>query len=88
MTAALEGVSGQQHAPAALYPWERPGTHLPGGWVDPRAGLDGRKISSELPGPRTYIHTYTHKGTYVHTHVHDTYILTYLLYGAESFLRS
>jgi len=26
-----EGVSGQQHAPAALYPWERPGTHCTGG---------------------------------------------------------
>jgi len=46
MTAALEGVSGQQHAPAALYPRERPGTHCTKGWVGPRAGLDGRKISS------------------------------------------
>ena len=54
MTAALEGVSGQQYAPAALYPPERTGTHFTGGWVDPRAGLDGRKISSP-PGfdPRT-----------------------------------
>ena len=34
-------VSGQQHAPAALYPRERPGTHCTGGWVGPRAGLDG-----------------------------------------------
>jgi hypothetical protein len=41
-----KGVSGQQHAPAALYPRERPGTHFTGGLVDPRAGLDGRKISS------------------------------------------
>jgi len=39
-------VSGQQHAPAALYPRERPGTHFTGGWVGLRAGLDGRKISS------------------------------------------
>ena len=45
MTAALERVSGQQHAPAAIYPRERPGTHFTGGWVGPRAGLDGRKIS-------------------------------------------
>jgi len=48
------GVSGQQHAPAALYPRERPGTHFAGGWVGLRAGLDGRKISSLLgfdPGP-------------------------------------
>ena len=28
MTAALDGVIGQQHAPAALYPRERPGTHI------------------------------------------------------------
>jgi len=33
MTAALEGVSGQQYAPAAPYPRERPGTHFTGGWV-------------------------------------------------------
>jgi hypothetical protein len=47
MTAALEGdESGQQHALAALYPRERPGTHFTGGWVGPRAGLEGRKISS------------------------------------------
>ena len=43
MTAALEG---QQHALAALYPRERLGTHCTEGWVGPRAGLDGRKISS------------------------------------------
>jgi len=46
MTAALEGVSGQQHALAALYTRERPGAYFTGGWVGPRAGLDGRKISS------------------------------------------
>jgi len=43
------GVSGQQHAPAALYPRERPGTLCTGGWVGPRAGLNGRKIFD--PGP-------------------------------------
>ena len=42
------GVSGQQHAPAALYPHEKPGTHCTGSWVGPGAGLDGRKI---LPPP-------------------------------------
>ena len=55
MTAALEGgASGQQHAPAILYSRERPGTHYTGGWVGPRAGLDGRKISphrDSIPGP-------------------------------------
>ena len=48
------GVSGQQYAPAVLYPRERPGTHCTGCWVGPRAGLDGRKISSPPvfdPGP-------------------------------------
>ena len=48
------GVSGQQHDPAALYPWERLGTHFTEGWVGPRAGLDGREISSPPgfdPGP-------------------------------------
>jgi len=40
------GLRGQQHAPAALYPRERPCTHFTGGWVGPRTGLDGRKISS------------------------------------------
>jgi len=47
-------VSGQQHAPAALYHRERPGTHFTGGWVGPRTVLDGRKISSPPafdPGP-------------------------------------
>jgi len=44
-----KGVSGQQHAPAALYPLERAGTNCTGGWVGPRAGLDGQKISP-LPG--------------------------------------
>jgi hypothetical protein len=41
LTTALGGVSGQRHAPAALYPRERaPGTHWTGGWVGLRAGLD------------------------------------------------
>jgi hypothetical protein len=44
-----KGVSGQQHAPAALYLRERPGTHYTGGWVGHRVGLDGRKILP-LPG--------------------------------------
>jgi hypothetical protein len=47
-------MSCQRHAPAAIYPGERtPGTHLTGGWVGPRAGLDTdvrRKILLPLPG--------------------------------------
>jgi len=38
MTMALEGVRCQHHAPAALYPQERPSTHCTGGWVGHRAG--------------------------------------------------
>ena len=34
-------VDGQRHAPTALPPGKRPGTHCIGGWVSPRAGLDG-----------------------------------------------
>jgi hypothetical protein len=35
------GVGSQRHAPAALPPGKRPGTHCIGDWVGPRVGLDG-----------------------------------------------
>jgi len=38
MSEAQEGVSSQQHAPAAIYPRGRPGTHCTGGWVGGRSG--------------------------------------------------
>jgi hypothetical protein len=48
------GVGGQHHAPAALYPWEKPGSHCIDGWVVPQ-GLSGwvRKISppTGIPSP-------------------------------------
>jgi hypothetical protein len=34
-------VDGQRHAPAALPPGKKTGTHCIGGWVGPRVGLDG-----------------------------------------------
>jgi hypothetical protein len=34
-------VGDQRHAPAALLPGKRPGTHYTGGWVGLRASLDG-----------------------------------------------
>jgi len=45
----------QRHAPAALYPLERPGTHCTEGWVGPRAGLDRCGKSRPPPefDPRT-----------------------------------
>ena len=51
------GVGGQHHAAAALSPGKRPGTHCIGGWVGPRAGLDGCGKSrppahrDSIPGP-------------------------------------
>jgi hypothetical protein len=48
-TSALDGVSGQRHAPAALYPEERTtGTHWTGGWVGPRAGLETRGLKKSF----------------------------------------
>ena len=45
---------GQRHAPAALYPRERPGSHCTGDWVGPRAGLDrcgkSRPHRDSIPG--------------------------------------
>jgi hypothetical protein len=51
-------LGGQRHAPAALPPGKRPGT---GGWVGPRAGLDGCGKSRPPPGfdPRTAASSYT-----------------------------
>jgi hypothetical protein len=41
LTSALDGVSGQRHAEAMLYPQSRtPGTHWIGDWVGFRDGLD------------------------------------------------
>ena len=36
--------------PRSIYPLERPGTHCIGGWVGPRAGLDGSGKSRLPPG--------------------------------------
>jgi hypothetical protein len=53
-TSALDGVSGQRHAPAPHYPREKTlGTHCTGGWVGLRAGLDTEdrgKINLPPPG--------------------------------------
>jgi hypothetical protein len=48
-------VGVQRHAPAALPPGKRPVTPCIGGWVSPRAGLNGCGISRLSPGfdPRT-----------------------------------
>jgi len=43
-------VGGQRHAPAALPPGKRPGTHCIGGWVGSSADLDGCGKSRPPPG--------------------------------------
>jgi hypothetical protein len=46
---ALDGVSGQCHAPAALYPRERTAsTYCTGGWVGLRADLDTEAVGKIL----------------------------------------
>ena len=49
------GVGGQRNSPASLRPGKKPGTHCIGGWVGPRARLDGCGKSLPPPGfdPRT-----------------------------------
>jgi hypothetical protein len=44
-TLAIEGCEWSAARPGSTLPRERPGTHCTGGWVGPRAGLDGREIS-------------------------------------------
>jgi hypothetical protein len=41
LTSAQDGVGVKHHAPESLLPGKSPGTHSIGGWVGPRAGLDG-----------------------------------------------
>jgi len=42
------GVGAQHHAPAALPPGKRPGSHCKGGWVGHRAGLLKYTIEEEI----------------------------------------
>ena len=53
LTTALEGGGWSAARPGRTLPQERPGTHFTGGWVGPRAGLDGQKITphrDSIPG--------------------------------------
>jgi hypothetical protein len=55
LTTAIDGVDGQRHAPAALFPGKTQYTHCIGGWVGLRAGLDvcgtSRPHRDSIPGP-------------------------------------
>jgi len=46
-------VGGQHYAPAALSPGKRPITPCKGGWVGPRASLDG---CGKISAPRAFNH--------------------------------
>ena len=74
--------------PRPLYPRERPDTHCIGGWVSPRAGLEGcgksRPGRDSIPGPsspqrvavpiaNTYIYIYIYIYIHTHTHTHTGY---------------
>jgi len=48
---AVEGLRGQRHAPAALYPQERAVTHCTGGWVAPGPVWTGAENLAPLPLP-------------------------------------
>ena len=54
-TSALDGGRVVNATPRPLYPRERPCTHCIGGWMGPRAGLDGcgksRPYRDSIPGP-------------------------------------
>jgi hypothetical protein len=54
LTSALDGVGGQRHVPSTLLLEEKLGTHCIGGWVDPRARVERRRIChlhrASIPG--------------------------------------
>jgi hypothetical protein len=62
-------VGGQLHAPAALPPGKRPSTQYIGGWVYPRAGLDG----CEKSRPHRYIFT----SCIYNQHMHYSFVVIY-----------
>jgi hypothetical protein len=61
LTSALDGVSGQHHAPAALYPQEStPNTQCTGGSAVLRAGLDTEASAGDrIPVAQSVVRHYT-----------------------------
>ena len=55
LTSALDGGRWSTPRPGRFTPRERPGIHCTGGWVGPKAGLDGcgksRPHRDPIPGP-------------------------------------
>jgi hypothetical protein len=89
LTSALDGGEKSALRPGRFIPRERAsGTHWIGGWVGPRAILDAvvkRKIPSPRreSNPRVFMKWYfVNRGATL-----LTYLLTYLLHGAEYYLK-
>jgi len=53
LTSALDWAGSQHHAPASLLPGIRASTHCTGGYIGPRASLDGFRKSRPLTEIRT-----------------------------------
>ena len=69
-----------------LYSRERPGTHRMGGWVGPRAGLDGCRKSRPPPGFRSPDHPAHSESLYRLSLRHER--ITKLTYAALKFQTS
>jgi len=50
LTSALDEVGWSTPRPGPLYSWEIQGVHCIGGWVGPRAGMNGCEKSRLSPG--------------------------------------
>jgi hypothetical protein len=79
------GVGGERHGPAALPPREEPGTHFIGGWVGPRAGLDGCRIYHPVVQKQRLLSCF---GKAVSTLFHCRCVLSPYITGDPSGLRA
>ena len=77
MTSALRWGWVVSTTPRPLYPREIPGTHCTGGWVGPRAGLEGCGKSRPPPGFDTPDRPVRSESLYRLSY-HGPYILQYL----------
>ena len=67
------GVGDERHAPTALPPGKKPGIHEMGGWVGPRASLNGYEKSrphvDSITGANRYT-DYAIPAKHTHTHIY------------------
>jgi len=76
MTAALEGGEWSAARPGRNLSPGKTDIHFTGGWVGPRAGLDGRKISSRAT-TKSYENKDLKVATLIYTHIafHQCFVL-------------